>query len=75
MIITNWKQVGGPDLKIQPYGKLDRGGDPRFGILAETTTELIKMVSEDPRGIYGSSASLLVPQCGIKRDERFCAAL
>ncbi|MFN6570225.1 substrate-binding domain-containing protein [Dendronalium sp. ChiSLP03b] len=63
--ITNWREVGGPDLKIQLYGKKDRDGGDRFK-LTQTTTEALRKVAADPAGIYWSSATLLVPQCGVK---------
>ncbi|KOR35697.1 MULTISPECIES: PstS family phosphate ABC transporter substrate-binding protein [Planktothricoides] len=63
--ITNWSEVGGPDLKIQPYGKIGRD-DPNYAILTETTTEAIRMVARDMGGIYWSSSTLLVPQCTVK---------
>ncbi|QSJ20939.1 substrate-binding domain-containing protein [Nostoc sp. UHCC 0702] len=63
--ITNWRQVGGPDLKIQLYGKKDRDAGDRFK-LTQTTTEALRLVAADPAGIYWSSATLLVPQCGVK---------
>jgi phosphate transport system substrate-binding protein len=62
--ITNWREVGGPDLKIQPYGK--KGRDSDRVKLTGTTTEAIRLVANDPRGIYWAGAPLLVPQCGIK---------
>lgn len=63
--ITNWRQVGGPDLSIQLYGKVGRDTPKRY-ILTDTTTEALRKVATDPRGVYWSSASLLVPQCGVK---------
>jgi phosphate transport system substrate-binding protein len=63
--ITNWKEVGGPDLRIQPYGKIGRD-NPNYAILTGTTTEAIRNVATDPGGIYWSSATLLVPQCTVK---------
>ncbi|OUL18420.1 phosphate ABC transporter substrate-binding protein [Nostoc sp. RF31YmG] len=63
--ITNWREVGGPDLKIQLYGKQGRDSGDRFK-LTLTTTDAIRKVATDPAGIYWSSATLLVPQCGVK---------
>jgi phosphate transport system substrate-binding protein len=63
--ITNWRSVGGPDLKIQLYGKTGRDQAPLFS-LTSTTTEALRKVGTDPGGIYTASASLLVPQCGVK---------
>ena len=63
--ITNWRQVGGPDRKIQLYGKQDRESGDRFK-LTQTTTEAVRLVAADPGGIYWASASLLVGQCLVK---------
>jgi phosphate transport system substrate-binding protein len=63
--LTNWNQVGGPNLKIQLYGKEGRDRGDRY-ILTRTTTEALRKIATDPRGIYWSSASLIVPQCGVK---------
>jgi phosphate transport system substrate-binding protein len=63
--ITNWSAVGGPNLKIQLYGKTGRDQGPLYS-LTSTTTEALRKVSTDPGGIYTASASLLVPQCGVK---------
>ncbi|BAZ54140.1 periplasmic phosphate-binding protein of phosphate ABC transporter [Nostoc sp. NIES-4103] len=51
--------------KIQLYGKKDRDSGDRFK-LTQTTTEALRLVAADPAGIYWSSATLLVPQCGVK---------
>jgi phosphate transport system substrate-binding protein len=63
--ITNWMEVGGPDLTIQPYGKIGRD-NPEYAIVTGTTTEAIRNVANDPGGIYWSSANLLVSQCTVK---------
>ena len=63
--ISNWQEVGGPNLKIQPYGKVGRDKGNYFKLTA-TTTEAIRKVATDPAGVYWSSAPLLVPQCGVK---------
>ncbi|MCT7963887.1 substrate-binding domain-containing protein [Laspinema sp. D1] len=63
--ITNWNQVGGPDLRIQPYGKIDRDSHPSV-ILTSTTTEALRGVGSNPGGIYWASAPLLVSQCMVK---------
>jgi phosphate transport system substrate-binding protein len=63
--IINWQQLGGPNLKIQPYGKKGRDTGNHFK-LTETTTEALRLVANDPGGIYWASAPLLVPQCGVK---------
>lgn len=63
--ITNWQEVGGTNLKIQPYGKQGRDTGEHFK-LTNTTTEALRLVAADPGGIYWASAQLLVPQCGVK---------
>jgi phosphate transport system substrate-binding protein len=64
--ITNWSEVGGPDLRIQPYGKIDRDPEDTNIILTSTTTEALRGVSSNPGGIYWASAPLLVSQCLVK---------
>lgn len=63
--ITNWNQVGGPNLKIKAYGKPDRDSNPSVELVA-TTTEALRKVAAAPGGIYYSSAPLLVTQCNVK---------
>ena len=63
--ITNWIEVGGPDLSIQPYGKIGRD-NPEYAIVTGTTTEAVRNLATDPGGIYWASAPLLVPQCMVK---------
>lgn len=72
--ITNWRQVGGPDLDIQPYLKLGQENvfcprlkaiSPHIELVPETTIAIQK-VNTNLGGIYWSSSTLLVPQCGIK---------
>ncbi len=79
--ITNWNQVGGPNLKITPYSRrFDEGGTVEFlvnNILSgeklgsnvvyvyDTTDGLHKLAS-DRSGIYYASAPEVVPQCQIK---------
>jgi phosphate transport system substrate-binding protein len=63
--ITNWSQVGGPNLKIKAYGKPERdAGSPVE--LVSTTTEALRQVAAHPGGIYYTSAPLVVPQCNVK---------
>ena len=79
--ITNWNEVGGPNLSITPYSRrLEDGGTVEFfadNILTETdfgenvefistTTEAIRVVAENQGGIYYASAPEIVPQCTIK---------
>jgi len=79
--ITNWKQLGGPDVTIKPYSrpKSDGGtvelfiqdilaGQP-FGSNAEfvsSTTQALRKLAGSPGGIYYASAPEVVPQCTIK---------
>ena len=80
--ITNWEQVGGPNLPITPYSRreeeggtvgffvkhiLKKGGN--FGANVEfrgTTTEALREVAGNLRGIYYASASEVVPTCTVK---------
>jgi phosphate transport system substrate-binding protein len=79
--ITNWKQVGGPNLSITPYsrrpadsgtseyfvGEVLNGGS--FGKNVQyvySTTDAIRKLSNDPSGIYYASAIEIVPQCNVK---------
>ncbi len=63
--ITNWSQVGGPDLKIKPYGKKDRDKSAAVELIP-TTTEALHQVAVNPGGIYYTSAPLVVAQCHVK---------
>ncbi|MBP5975163.1 substrate-binding domain-containing protein [Brasilonema sp. CT11] len=63
--ITNWNQVGGPDLKIIPYGKKERDKSATV-ILIPTTTEALRQVATNPGGIYYTSAPLVISQCHVK---------
>jgi len=63
--ITNWNQVGGPNLKIKPYGNPDRDSSPAVE-LVPTTTDALRKVEAEPGGIYYSSAPLLISQCKVK---------
>ncbi|MGB7416870.1 MAG: substrate-binding domain-containing protein [Thermosynechococcaceae cyanobacterium] len=79
--VTNWQELGGPDLDIQPYSRPSRAGDiveqlqetvlqgRSFGknvAFFPTTTAAIRRLDDTPGGIYYASASELVPQCTIK---------
>jgi phosphate transport system substrate-binding protein len=62
--ITNWKKVGGLDLKITPYAKVkDAPSHIKYGA---TTTDILRMLANDPGGIFKASAPLVVPQCNVK---------
>jgi phosphate transport system substrate-binding protein len=79
--ITNWNQVGGPDLSITPYSRrTEDGGTVIFfveNLLAgqpfgsnvkfiSTTTAALRAISNDPGGIYYASAPEVVGQCTTK---------
>ena len=79
--ITNWQKVGGPNLQIKPYSRpVSTGGTVEFfqtNILREqelganveyvdTTTEALRRLAKDIRGIYYGSAPAILPQCAIK---------
>jgi phosphate transport system substrate-binding protein len=79
--ITNWKEIGGPDLTIVPYSRHpEDGGTPEFFVeevlekeafaknvelVFDTTTGLRKL-SQNPGGIYYASAQQIVSQCTVK---------
>ncbi|MFN6481483.1 MULTISPECIES: PstS family phosphate ABC transporter substrate-binding protein [unclassified Nostoc] len=78
--ITNWKQLGGQDLKITPYKLGDKhpntmffkdsvlsGRDFSEGVVTvDTNTEALQQLKQkDPGGIYFGSASEIVDQCLI----------
>jgi phosphate transport system substrate-binding protein len=63
--ITNWSSVGGPNLKIIPYGKKDRDTNPAVQ-LVPTTTDALRLVAVNRGGIYYTSAPLVVSQCHVK---------
>lgn len=79
--ITNWKELGGPDLPIKPYSRPDGSGGTvemfkedilrgqGFSSRVEfvpTTTEALRKLATSPGGIYYASAPEVVPQCSIK---------
>ncbi|MDY6806551.1 MAG: substrate-binding domain-containing protein [Cyanobacteriota bacterium] len=80
--ITNWQEVGGPNLKITPYYRpMESGTTPFFqenvlasqqlgknAVLVDNTTEGLQKVgqAEDIGGIYFASAPEVVPQCRVK---------
>jgi phosphate transport system substrate-binding protein len=79
--ITNWKQLGGPNLPIKPYSRpLSDGGTVELfvqDILAgqpvssnvefvATTTQALQKIAGNPGGIYYASAPEVVPQCSIR---------
>ncbi|NEQ88004.1 MAG: PstS family phosphate ABC transporter substrate-binding protein [Moorea sp. SIO2I5] len=78
--ITNWSQVGGPNLKIIPYSRPSGSGTTGFfrkTILGEddfsqkvsfipTTTQAVGKVAETKGAIYYASAPEIVTQCKVK---------
>ncbi len=79
--ITNWKQVGGPELAIIPYSRrLEEGGTIQFfeeNVLEKekfpanvqfipTTTQALQEVAKNRGGIYYASAPEIVGQCTVK---------
>ncbi len=79
--VTNWLEVGGPDLAIQPFSMLAStsgtanffverilDGEPlsaRVEVINETTP-VLRRVASIPGSIYYVSAPLAVPQCSVK---------
>jgi len=78
--ITNWSQVGGPNLPITPFAQHPEDADTvifyagsasqkRFGSNVKyvySTTQALRRVSSTPGGLYYASASGVVPQCSVK---------
>lgn len=78
--ITNWQQLGGPNLKIIPYSKQNKGGTVEFFVnnvlqnqtfgpnlqQINTTTEALRKVSKHKGAIYYASAPEVVGQCTVK---------
>ncbi|MEH2221714.1 PstS family phosphate ABC transporter substrate-binding protein [Nostoc sp.] len=79
--ITNWQQVGGPNLPIKIYSRnKEAGGTVEFFIenvlnkenfgtnvsYVGTTTEAVRKVAANSGAIYYASAPEVVPQCTIK---------
>lgn len=79
--VTNWQQLGGPNLSIVPFSRpLKSGGTVdlfREEVLGgqsfspavqfvPTTTQALRTLANNPGGIYYASAPEVVPQCTIK---------
>ena len=79
--VTNWNQVGGPNLPVVPVSRSpESGGTVEFFIanvlggealapnikLVPTTTQALREVGNNPGSIYYASAPEVVPQCTIK---------
>lgn len=79
--ITNWEQVGGPNLEIQPFslslaseGILDlfsqqvmqgKSLGQNLGYFPNMTVALRKL-ADSPGGIFFGSAAEIIPQCSVK---------
>ncbi|MBD2358253.1 substrate-binding domain-containing protein [Tolypothrix sp. FACHB-123] len=79
--VTNWNQVGGPNLPITPFSQTPENADTIiFSSNGESqeselgsnvkyvysTTEALRQLSKTPGGIYYASARAVVPQCSVK---------
>ncbi|MBV9386208.1 MAG: substrate-binding domain-containing protein [Chroococcidiopsidaceae cyanobacterium CP_BM_ER_R8_30] len=78
--ITNWHQVGGPNLPITPFSQYPEAADATIfsttGTQRQThnsriryvysTTEALRQVNRTPGGLYYASARAVVPQCIVK---------
>ena len=78
--LTNWNQVGGPDLAITAYSRQEQGGTVEFFIAnvlvggsfgsnvryVVNTTQALRDVSNDVGGIYYASVPEVVGQCTTK---------
>ncbi len=78
--ITNWEELGGPNLRIIPYSRETEGGtveffkknivrQEKFGDniqVVKTTTEALRKVARNPGAIFYASAPEVVGQCGVK---------
>jgi phosphate transport system substrate-binding protein len=78
--LTNWNQVGGPNLPIVPISRPIDGGTVEFFVgtvlggtplpssvtIANTTTEALRLVDSTPGAIYYASAPEVVGQCTVK---------
>lgn len=79
-VVTNWSDVGGPDLPITPYSRSPEAagtanyfldsviGAEAYGgnvVFVENTTTGVREVLANPGGIYFASAPEIVNQCSI----------
>ena len=79
--MTNWSQVGGPDLRITPYSRSPAAsGTADFWVENVLNGEALspavqsvfgvsaglRQLGRDPGGIYVDSSALVLPQCHIK---------
>ncbi len=79
--VTNWQNLGGPNLKIRPYSRRQQEGgtveffdenileQAKFGAnvkFISTTTQALREVAKNPGSIYYASAVEIVGQCTVK---------
>jgi phosphate transport system substrate-binding protein len=79
--ITNWNQVGGPNLAITPFSQRPKDADTvifssNSDLKGQTlgpnvqyvysTTEAVRQLSKTPGGVYYASARSVLPQCSVK---------
>lgn len=78
--ITNWSQLGGPNLPVVPVSRPLEGGTVDFFIagvlegapipgnisIINSTTEALRFINSTPGSIYYASAPEVVGQCGVK---------
>jgi phosphate transport system substrate-binding protein len=79
--ITNWQDIGGPDLAITPFSRsIESGGtvielqrqilaDQPFGKTVQfvrNTTQALRLVNKTPGGIYYGSAATVIGQCSVQ---------
>ena len=79
--ITNWNQVGGPNLAITPLSQRPEDADTvifpsnsnlkgqAFGSNVQyvySTTEAVRQLSKTPGSVYYASARSVLPQCSVK---------
>ncbi|MEM8638307.1 MAG: PstS family phosphate ABC transporter substrate-binding protein [Cyanobacteria bacterium P01_G01_bin.54] len=79
--LTNWQELGGPNLPVQAYSRdLSQGGTVKFftdNVLAgaplaqtvqilPTTTQAVQALAQTPGSIYFASAPEILAQCSVK---------
>ena len=78
--LTNWSQIGGPNLPIVPVSRPSEGGTVAFFTeavlegaalpgevsIVNSTTEALRFISSTPGSIYYASAPEVVGQCTVK---------
>ena len=79
--LTNWNQLGGPDLEIVPFSRRPKASgtvgffqetvlnEENFGSRVkylDSTTQALRQIDSISNGIYYASASEIVGQCTVK---------